>query len=465
MGDLESRVRRLEGAFAEFSAELRLALHYIHLDAASSLTKSRMVLEKLLCRLYQAEMGQEPRKPLLGDMLNDNQFTRKLERRILSRMNAIRDMGNLGPHGEPVQPSDAARVLDDLCEVLDWHRARGAAPPAPDELKRHAPAPRYEYLLPVFVGHPSEADHTGPLREAVELACQQVNREQEDSRKPFLCVPQFVDRLDHSNLATVLEMIRESIRQSALAIFEVSQKTSVNVFLELGVAIGMNRPAVLLGRKPYDPPSDLRGYRAVEYSGEKDLQNQLVNLLKVRIRELSRPPSIEQHLVHQKMQIDAIWQHRAEWAENAILFLAGDLSWGATLEETLRRKAREGVAIRVCCKRPRGAEALKWGNIRRLQETGVEIKLYDEVVDPGLRGFIWEPSHPTRSEAVFVDKERRRGSRTDFESSGVTIGESEYLYTATIYNGQSHPRFITAVLRLFESMWERARVEDSQTSP
>jgi hypothetical protein len=98
--------------------------------AGSSLTKSRVVLERLPVQVYNREMGREPRKPLLAEMLNDNQFTRKVERRILARMNALRDMGNLGPHGEPVEPADAARVLDDLCEVLDWYLRRyaGAVP-------------------------------------------------------------------------------------------------------------------------------------------------------------------------------------------------------------------------------------------------------------------------------------------------------------------------------------------------
>jgi hypothetical protein len=133
MAGLETRVRQLEAVLSEFAVELRLALRYVNTDAASSLTKSRVVLEKLLLRIYQAEMGQEPRKGLLGDMLNDNQFTRRLERRIVSRMNSIRDMGNLGPHGEPVQPSDAARVLDDLCEVLDWYLGRTSTAQPGDE--------------------------------------------------------------------------------------------------------------------------------------------------------------------------------------------------------------------------------------------------------------------------------------------------------------------------------------------
>ncbi len=124
VNDLERRVGALHKKLQTYSDELALALRYVQPDAASSLTKSRIVLEKLILSVYLSEMKREPRKSLLGDMLADNQFTKKIERRILTRMNAIRDMGNLGPHGERVQPSDAARVLEDLCEVLEWYAGR-----------------------------------------------------------------------------------------------------------------------------------------------------------------------------------------------------------------------------------------------------------------------------------------------------------------------------------------------------
>src|SRR5262249_40941097 len=38
------------------------------------------------------------------------------------------DLGNLGPHGERVEATDAARVLDDLCEVLEWYLQRYTGP-------------------------------------------------------------------------------------------------------------------------------------------------------------------------------------------------------------------------------------------------------------------------------------------------------------------------------------------------
>jgi hypothetical protein len=121
---LEERIRRLRAIFDDFYENLKLACDYVTSDAQSSLTKSRLIMEAVLVQVYQVEMDREPKKPLLGDMLNDNQFTRKLGRRIVVRMNTVREMGNLGAHGLTVAPDDAARALEDLCTVLEWYTAR-----------------------------------------------------------------------------------------------------------------------------------------------------------------------------------------------------------------------------------------------------------------------------------------------------------------------------------------------------
>jgi hypothetical protein len=145
--ELELRLNRLSGLPPAEAEELRRAWQYIDSDPGASLTKSRIILEKLVLGLFQAETGKPPRKPELGELLNDNQFTRKLDRRIVSRMNSIRDMANLGAHGEPVLPEDARRVLEDLCAVLEWHRQRSHGPgPA------GATAPAGRRLVPARVG-------------------------------------------------------------------------------------------------------------------------------------------------------------------------------------------------------------------------------------------------------------------------------------------------------------------------
>jgi hypothetical protein len=452
-GDLETYVRRFRTAFPVHAEALQLALGYLQADPASSLTKSRIVLEKLLVDLYTAEQGREPRKPLIGEILSDNQFTRKIDRRIVARMNAIRDLTNLGPHGEPVEPSDAVKALDDLCEVLEWYRRRGISTSADA---------RYEYLLPVFVGHAPNAGEAGVLRSAVTLACQRVSQEQRDSDRGYLCVPRFMSDFDHEHPATTLDAVRRLIRESALSLFDVSQPAGLNTFLELGVAIGIGRPVSLVARQPYASQSDLLGYKPYEYAMEEDLGDRLATVIRLRIGELLKPPLPDQHVIYQKMQIDAIWQHRLEWAEDAVYFFARDLSWTGTLRETLRRKVAEGVTIRICCERPGPNDTSKWENISKLHEAGAEIRLYDRAFDPGLRGFIWEPLRPARSEAVFVHKQARTIGSHELRGKGWTIGESEYLYTANIYNGRSYSQFVTAAVRLFESMWEGPRTEAFQ---
>jgi hypothetical protein len=119
--ELEIRIKRLEQRFDILSNQLNKALYYIEDDPHSSLTKSRTILEQILFNIYKLEMNQEPKRIELGAILTDNQFTRKIDKRIVSRMNAIRDMCNLGVHGEKVISKDAKIVLDNLCEVLEWY--------------------------------------------------------------------------------------------------------------------------------------------------------------------------------------------------------------------------------------------------------------------------------------------------------------------------------------------------------
>jgi hypothetical protein len=142
--DVEGLRSRVESArckcaeFGELAGELREHLGWAsrHLtrepdrDPGSSLTKTRMALELLLISVYTTEMGKPPRKPQLGDILVDNQFTRKLTPpRIVDLLDEIRLLGNLGPHaGKNPTAKDAVLALDRLCEVIDWFAERTNVP-------------------------------------------------------------------------------------------------------------------------------------------------------------------------------------------------------------------------------------------------------------------------------------------------------------------------------------------------
>lgn len=95
-------------------------------DPKASLTKSREALERIVYDVYIREMKEEPKKVELGFMLNNNQFTRKIDTRIQKYMNIVRDMGNMGPHSVqgPVEEKDAVRVLDCLADIINWYIER-----------------------------------------------------------------------------------------------------------------------------------------------------------------------------------------------------------------------------------------------------------------------------------------------------------------------------------------------------
>lgn len=118
---LADRIAVLEARMPELSTFLHSAIDYLASDPASSLTKCRIILEKVLLALYRRTMRQEPSRPMIGDMFSDKAFMANIPRRIAARMNAVRDMSNLGPHGEEVDSADAIRVMRDLIDVLEWY--------------------------------------------------------------------------------------------------------------------------------------------------------------------------------------------------------------------------------------------------------------------------------------------------------------------------------------------------------
>lgn len=117
---LSKRIMGIGQNTQENFSYLEKALVYIHSDPQSALTKSRIVLEKLLQDLFQMIMKKHPER-MIGKMLSNKDFTSKIPQRILFRMNAIREMSNLGPHGGSVEAIDAVRVMQNLLDVIEWY--------------------------------------------------------------------------------------------------------------------------------------------------------------------------------------------------------------------------------------------------------------------------------------------------------------------------------------------------------
>lgn len=119
--NLSKQIFSLEKRVDNLTDYLKSALNYLSSDPQSSLTKCRIVLEKILTTLYIHEMGKEPIKAMIGNILSDKDFAAKIPPRIKARMNFIREISNLGPHGGEVQIEDANHVLADTLYLVDWY--------------------------------------------------------------------------------------------------------------------------------------------------------------------------------------------------------------------------------------------------------------------------------------------------------------------------------------------------------
>ncbi len=120
--NLEHNLMELGEKVNVLSIELKQAVHHAKTDPNASLTNARTALEKLLINLYRNKMSKEPKKNEIGYILNDNQFTRNIEPRVLARMNSVRHMGNIATHRSgKIMAQDANDALDDLSVIIKWY--------------------------------------------------------------------------------------------------------------------------------------------------------------------------------------------------------------------------------------------------------------------------------------------------------------------------------------------------------
>lgn len=127
---------------------------------------------------------------------------------------------------------------------------------------------------------------TLPAKKQVFFACSYSLYPPEDYRrfvkeagKPFAVTVEFAD--ERLTNAHILDKIRGMIRDSAIAIFDVTD-WNANVTLELGIAMGENRRWFLAFNPEKAPnhtvPSDIAGYGRIQYTSLTELQNGLEGL-------------------------------------------------------------------------------------------------------------------------------------------------------------------------------------------
>ena len=58
---------------------------------------------------------------MAGRLLANKDIRARLPRRMLAKMNMIRELANLGAHGDDISSDDAEMTLLNIVEVLDWY--------------------------------------------------------------------------------------------------------------------------------------------------------------------------------------------------------------------------------------------------------------------------------------------------------------------------------------------------------
>lgn len=117
----------------------------------------------------------------------------------------------------------------------------------------------------IFVGHVFDRSLIDDLRETLAQSFSQFGKGVE---------LWYAD--DHLSDSHILAKVCHAIEESKCCVFELSDTSRPNVFIELGFALGREKPIVMLIRKGARCASDIAGHDFLEYESYKELREKLI---------------------------------------------------------------------------------------------------------------------------------------------------------------------------------------------
>jgi hypothetical protein len=97
----------------------------------------------------------------------------------------------------------------------------------------------------------------------------EVTKAFESAMVPYSCI--------NHNEGTILDASVEAIKKARFCIFRIDKECSPDVFLLLGIAIGLGRPWRILNRKGSSLPSDLQGLSNLEFQSFEYLKSKILS--------------------------------------------------------------------------------------------------------------------------------------------------------------------------------------------
>ena len=116
---VKARILILSQYFPEYSQSLNKALNYAIDDPSAGLLKSRQILEEICKTIWNKYENSPP--PSIFDIFNNDKIKNKTPKRVLNRIHSLRNICNLGIHGEAVTHDDVLMSLNHLFVLLDWY--------------------------------------------------------------------------------------------------------------------------------------------------------------------------------------------------------------------------------------------------------------------------------------------------------------------------------------------------------
>jgi len=121
-----------------------------------------------------------------------------------------------------------------------------------------------ETSLQYFIGHRLIPENIDDLRRAIANALHPLGYE-----------PYYADKTIEGK--PLLLKICHKIFTASFCVFELSSPNP-NVYLEMGIALGFNRPIIAISRNEARIPSVLQGHTIISYTGYIDLEAKIAEL-------------------------------------------------------------------------------------------------------------------------------------------------------------------------------------------
>jgi hypothetical protein len=152
-----------------------------------------------------------------------------------------------------------------------------------------------------FVAHEFGRQETDDLRSAIEEAFKLLG-----------LIPYYADievRQGH-----ILDKIKDMIIHTQFGIYDISNTTKPNVFIELGLAMAAGKAFFIICKKGTTIPADLAGLDRIEYESYKQLTSALVS----KVVNIIQKPQIE--ILLPKLKKKNFWNkdHIKEWLKKPI---------------------------------------------------------------------------------------------------------------------------------------------------